>query len=337
VEKTDVGIVGLGWYLPEKAVAAEELAAKEGMEAERCRRLGYGRITLAEEGQLPSEMAVLASRRALRDAGLGPEAVDVIIYCGAFKDHSRWQASNKVQAELEAFNSYVFDLDQNAAGQAAALRLAEDLIRHEPEVNTVLICGAECFGTSLEGRRLGNSFLMGDGASAAVVRAGARGLRLRASASAACGRWHRRVCMLELGAAYHFDEQLLERKGHLLQVVREPGDEQLREQARQELKRIAQQVVLEGLELADRHRSDIALLLHTALPRPHAQDLSEALGFSSKQTTMDYLADTGVLGGPELFYYLERARKECRFSAGQWLILLGVGAGLVASAALLEA
>ncbi|RLB55805.1 MAG: hypothetical protein DRI34_10050 [Deltaproteobacteria bacterium] len=337
MEDAKLAICGLGSYLPEQTLEVDEIARQARADPRRLHELGYATVHLAGEGEMPTDMAVEASRRALADAGLQAGDIDVIIYSGAHKDHIRWQASNKVQALLQAFDSYVFDVDQSGAGPALALKLAADLLGDDPYIDTVLVCAAESWDTTLPGRLLGRSFVVGDGAAAALLCRGGEGLRLRGWRQASWGRYHRALCVPEVGAVRPITGEVLARGGHLFQVFR-PGweDGQQRQELIDEFNRRAAATLEGAVRRAGAALGDLAFLVLPNLPRRHGLTLCRQLGIDPSRTSLSMAAAGGLQGGPELLGNLLRARREGMLAPGGLVGLLGLGAGYHWSALVLE-
>ena len=215
-----VGIAGVGSYLPEKTVDAWEAVRDSGIPRDKFERIGARRLHLAAEGEKPSDMASEACRRALDDAGLAPLDVDAIIYAGSHKDHARWMASAKVQADLGCGVSFCFDLHQGCNGQNMAINVGRSLVLSDPDVHTVLLTAAERWDTTLQRPVLGHSFVFGDGASAAVLRRGHPDLVVLAFTCRTWGDHHNTFCCPELGASSKLTPEVLARGGHLFQIYR---------------------------------------------------------------------------------------------------------------------
>ncbi len=286
---------------------------------------------------MPTEMAATASRRALRAAGIAADDLDVIIYTGVHKDHGRWQASNKVQVLLQAMNSYVFDLDQNAAGPVMGIVMACSLLRDGEGCRNVLVCGGENWHTSLDGRLLGRSFLMGDAASAVVVSGSGGPLGIVDWELGCLGRYSKAICMPELGAVTRMSEDVLRRGGHLLQLF-DPGwkDEEERKRVTGEFNSFCAGVVSRLLSRNGLGPSDLSAFVLPNLPAPHTTSLVEAMGIAHDAVRQPTLSEAGVCGGPDLMMNLERLVRS-GVEPGGHVLVLGVGAGYHASAVLLKA
>jgi 3-oxoacyl-[acyl-carrier-protein] synthase III len=328
MDKDVVGIAGLGRYLPARTVDAWEAVEESGMSREQYERTGAARLHLAAEGEMPSSMAAEASRQALEDAGMSPEDVDLIIYTGSVKDHSRWQASNKVQADLEAFNSYVFDLYQGAGGQNLALSVAQSMVRDDPEIQTVLIAAAERWDTSLEVPVLGHSLIFGDGASAAVLRRGHPDYRLRSWAHTTRGEHHAAFCIPDVGAGTRLTPEVFERGGHYFQKHRP------KHHNRDDVLAFVEEFNQTGVETFDRalrkagaRIEDVAFVVMINTSLAHNRVFLERLGVPLDRSSAGAVGETGLLGTGDIFYNLRGARSKGMVKKGDLVALYTVGSG----------
>ncbi|MFE4475805.1 MULTISPECIES: 3-oxoacyl-ACP synthase III family protein [Streptomycetaceae] len=83
---------------------------------------------VAAPGDLPSDLAARAGAAVLEDAGLPPEAIDLLVYTGITKDLDEPATANVVAAKL-GVTAPVFDLMNACNGVLSALESADALIR----------------------------------------------------------------------------------------------------------------------------------------------------------------------------------------------------------------
>jgi len=103
-------IVGIGTYLPERVVTNDDLEAMEldydrakaGVTLDEWARSRHGAMSRhwARPGECTSDMATVAARRALGDAGLDPRDIDVIVMATITNDYRLPQSAMLVQANL---------------------------------------------------------------------------------------------------------------------------------------------------------------------------------------------------------------------------------------------
>src|SRR5690349_685485 len=139
-------------------------------------RTGIRERRIADEAESAAELGYRACERALQDAGVEPERLDLIVAATASPDYYFPATASLIGQRLgadgvpgydlsAACTGFVFALAQ-AYGQMAA-RLAE----------TALVVGTEVFSRLLDWSDRSTCVLFGDGAGAVVLRRGGSGLR----------------------------------------------------------------------------------------------------------------------------------------------------------------
>ncbi len=168
-------IIGTGSYLPETVVTNDDLAKIMDTSDEWIRsRTGIGERHLVKDETTVS-MSAEAARRALQDAGVAPEEVDMIILATVSGDHITPAAACMVQAEIGATNAVAFDLNGACSGFIFALHTVYAYIQ-AGMCRTAVIIGAETLSKIMDWNDRSTCVLFGDGAGAAVVRADEKGL-----------------------------------------------------------------------------------------------------------------------------------------------------------------
>lgn len=172
-------IVGTGSYLPPRRVTnqelVEELAAK-GVETSDdwiSSRSGISARHYAEPGVMSSDLAVEASKRALKMAGVAANDIDLIILATSTPDHLGGFPSTAcvVQRKLGVTNNCAaVDVQAVCSGFVYAVSIADSFIKSGAHKN-VLIVGAEVFSRIIDFNDRGTCVLFGDGAGAVVLSA----------------------------------------------------------------------------------------------------------------------------------------------------------------------
>jgi len=166
----DVCIAGTGSYVPEKILTNEELASRVDTSDEWIvTRTGIKERRIAAEGEHTSHMATHAARRALEQAGLAPEDVDLIIVATVTPDTLTPATACYVQQALGANRAVAFDISAACSGFLYAMKISKRLIS-DGAFNNALIIGAEKLSAFVNWEDRGTCVLFGDGAGAAVLR-----------------------------------------------------------------------------------------------------------------------------------------------------------------------
>ena len=164
-------IIGSGAYLPERVVTNAELAKQVDTTDEWIRqRTGIGQRHIAAEGEMTSDLALAASKRAIGSAGISVSDIDMIVLATATPDATFPSTATRVQAELGMVRGAAFDVQAVCTGFIYALNVADNFIR-VGQAKTILVIGAETFSRILDWNDRTTCVLFGDGAGAVVLHA----------------------------------------------------------------------------------------------------------------------------------------------------------------------
>lgn len=168
-------IIGTGSYVPGHVVTNEDLAQVVDTSDEWITsRTGiHERRLVVDEGT--SDMAVEAAKRALADAGVGAEELDIILLATSSPDHCFPAGACEVQAAIGAKNAVAFDLSAACSGFIFAMNTVYAFMK-AGIYRTGLVIGADCLSKLTDWSDRGTCVLFGDAAGAAVVRAEETGL-----------------------------------------------------------------------------------------------------------------------------------------------------------------
>lgn len=164
----NVKIIGTGSYVPETVYTNEYLETIVPTSAKWIYdNLGIKERRVAASDQTTSDLAAKAGKRALEDAGLKSEDVDLIIVATTTPDRKAPSTAAFVQHKLEANNAAAFDLAAVCSGFLFGMSVASQYIA-SGAYNNVLVIGADTFSKITDWSRR-DAVFFGDGAGAAVV------------------------------------------------------------------------------------------------------------------------------------------------------------------------
>jgi len=164
-------VVSCGGYLPEKIVTNGELAERLDTTDEWIvQRTGIRQRHIAAVGELTSDLATRAARRALDAAGMTGRDLDLIVLATATPDHTFPATAAKVQAQLGMTGGAAFDVQAVCTGFIYALGVADAMLK-AGQGRTAAVIGAETFSRILDWQDRGTCVLFGDGAGAVVLKA----------------------------------------------------------------------------------------------------------------------------------------------------------------------
>jgi len=187
VKGTYSRIIGTGSYLPAKILTNADLEKIVDTSHEWIfSRSGIAERRVAAEGEMTSDLALQASRRAIEAAGVGLDEIDLIIVATTTPDQIFPSTACILQDKLGVRQGAAFDVQAVCAGFIYALTTADMYIR-TGQARTALVVGAETLTRLLDWKDRTTCVLFGDGAGAVILQAsdtpGIIKTRLRADGS----------------------------------------------------------------------------------------------------------------------------------------------------------
>ncbi|NPB05967.1 MAG: ketoacyl-ACP synthase III [Aquificae bacterium] len=161
-------LLGTGAYLPSKVLTNEELEKMVDTSDEWIReRTGIRERRIAEKESVV-DMAYEASKEALKNAGVKPGELDLIILATLTPEKRFPATACLLQARLGAKGVYAFDVSAACSGFLYALDLADAFIK-SGKAKKVLVVGSEKLSEAVDWTDRSTCVLFGDGAGAAVL------------------------------------------------------------------------------------------------------------------------------------------------------------------------
>ncbi len=164
-----IRIAGTGSYLPEKILTNDDLAKRVDTSDEWIfSRTGIKERRIASDAEATSDLATNAARKAMEQAGVEAEELDLIIVATISPDTFFPATACYVQKNLGAKNAVCFDVSAACSGFLYAMTIARQFISTR-SANKVLIIGAEKLSSMVNWEDRNTCVLFGDGAGAAVI------------------------------------------------------------------------------------------------------------------------------------------------------------------------
>lgn len=164
-------IAGVGSCLPDRILTNDELSLMVDTSDSWIReRTGIRQRHIAPEGVTTADLAEQASRRALEDAGIAPEDVDLIVVATTTPDFTFPSVGTMLQARLGVTQGAAFDVQAVCTGFVYALSVADNMIARG-QARTAIVVGAETMSRILDWTDRSTCVLFGDGAGAMVLTA----------------------------------------------------------------------------------------------------------------------------------------------------------------------
>jgi len=170
-----VSIIGTGSYVPEKVLTNHDLEKIVNTTDEWIHsRTGMRERHIAAADQATSDLAAEAAEKALADAGISADELDLLVVATLSPDMFFPSTACFVQEKIGAKNAFCYDLGAACSGFLYALDNAKNQIA-SGAVKTALVIGAEKMSTFIDWEDRSTCILFGDGAGAAVLQAGGEG------------------------------------------------------------------------------------------------------------------------------------------------------------------
>lgn len=162
-------ISGTGSFLPEKLLTNADIEKLVDTNDQWItERTGIKSRHIASEGENNSDLALIASQRALEAAELSPQDIEMIIYATVSPDHIMPNTACILQRKLGCRNIMSVDISAACTGFVYALSVANKFIQ-TGMYKHVLVVGAEVLHPLVNYKDRETCILFGDGAGAVVA------------------------------------------------------------------------------------------------------------------------------------------------------------------------
>lgn len=259
-------ITATGHYSPARVLTNAELSQLVDTSDEWIHtRTGIRERRIAAEGEGAADMADRASRKALRQAGLTPDELDLILVSTATPDRLLPSTACDLQALLGAHNAGAYDFATACSGFLYGLAMAEGHIMAGHAQN-VLVVATEKMSAIVDWTDRATCVLFGDGAGAAVIQPANGDRGILSTYMKSDGRLADLLFRPGGGARTPFDVAVLGERGHLVKMTgREIFKSAVRsmcEAADAALERAG--VAAEDIDLLVPHQANIRIIEATA-------------------------------------------------------------------------
>lgn len=322
-------IAGLGSYLPENTLSNKDLEKMMDTSDEWIReRTGISTRHMAAEGQNTSDLALVASQRALEMAKMSAQELDMIIFATVTPDHIMPNTACLLQEKLKANNCMAFDLSAACSGWIYSLSIADQFIKTGPLKN-ILVVGAEVLHRFIDYEDRTVCILFGDGAGAAVVQ---RTPDLETSSiwshhNHAEGALGDLLCLPAGGSAMPLSQQALDEKKHFVSMK---GREIFKNAVRTMGKACEEALIYNQLSVED---------IDWVIPHQANVRIIEAVAKQAQipmEKVIVEIQDMGNTSAATIPVSFDRAVRDGRIQRGQKVLLTAFGGGLTSGSLLLQ-
>ncbi len=288
-------------------------------------RTGIEARHFADPDVMTSDLGVEAAQAALDAAGVPAEQLDMII-CATISGDTTFPSTAVWMQRKLGLSCPSFDVNAACAGFSYGLSAATAFV-DSGMADTILVVGAEVFSRIIDYTDRGTCILFGDGAGAAVVRAGdapgIEGAVLGADGGAAEILW-----MPAGGTRTPASHDTVEANDH---TVRMPNGREVFKRAVTEMAAACREL----LDKSDYTIDDVDVLIpHQANARIMSA-VVDRLGLDPAKAVVD-VAEVGNTSAASIPIALDRAWRAGRIHQGDLVLFTSFGAGLTWGATLVR-
>jgi 3-oxoacyl-[acyl-carrier-protein] synthase-3 len=322
------GITGLGMSFPEGKLTNADLEKLVDTDDQWIvERTGIKERRIAEKGIGASVHGADAAIKALADAGLTPDDIDLIIVPTVTPDMMFPSTACIIQEKIGAKNAWGFDLSAACSGFVFGLEVARTHVM-AGTAKRVLVIGTEVMNSIVDYTDRNVCILFGDGAGAVVVEA----------VDPVDGGIVDSICRIDGIGGKHLHQKA---GGSLNPASHETVDARMHyiyQEGRDVYKYAVRGMANVALEIVEKNgfeKTDVALMV------PHQANIriieaaQRRLGLTDEQVsiTIDRYGNTTSASIPSA---LQVAREEGRVKKGDLIVLVSFGAGFTWGANLLR-
>ena len=333
MEKTTVGIVGVGTYLPSKKMTAKEISEKtNGVWSEEAiiNKLGIVEKFIPGDDDGTQEMGVRAALNCLKNCNIDPKDIDVILCIGEeWKEYPLTTSALYIQDRIGAVNAWGIDVQNRCCTCVSAMQIARDMLIAEDNIKTIMIVGGYRNGDFVDysDKNMSMMYDLGAGGGALIMQKGVKKNLLLGSKIIADGSISR-TAGCEIGGINNpFTKDNIE-EGYKSLRLMDPVKmtARLNEVSMPNWFKCSD----EALKEAHLTRKDITYLDVLHMKRSGHLSMLKDLGLNENQTT--YLENYGHIGQIDQILSLEIGLKEGKIKSGDVVCMIAAGIGYVWSA-----
>lgn len=163
-------IIGTGSAVPKQVITNDDLAKIVDTNDEWIRsRTGIRERRIADSDTGTSYLSIQAAKKALENAGISPQDLDLIVLATSSPDHCFPSGACEVQEAIGATKAIAFDISAACSGFIYALNTVYSFFQ-SGIYKTGLVIGADTLSKLIDWNDRNTCVLFGDGAGAVVVR-----------------------------------------------------------------------------------------------------------------------------------------------------------------------
>ncbi|MDY0010466.1 MAG: 3-oxoacyl-ACP synthase [Candidatus Izemoplasmatales bacterium] len=337
MKKPTVGIVGTGIYLPQKHLTAKEISEQtKGVWSEQAviEKLGIVKKTIPGDNDGTQEMGVFAALDALKNTGVDPKDIDVIICVGEeWKEYPLTTSALYIQDKIGAINAWGIDVANRCCTTVSAMKMAKDMLIADDDVNVVMVVGGYRNGDFVDysDKDMSMMYNLGAGGGAIILKKNYNKNLLLGSHIIADGSLSRTAGVEIGGTANPVTCDNLEESKKSLRLM-DP------KKMKDRLNVVSMpnwfMCIDKALEKSNLERKDIDYLAILHIKRSGHLSMLNELDLKEEQSI--YLEDYGHIGQVDQILSLHKALEEKKVKDGSVVCMIAAGIGYVWAANIIK-
>ena len=320
-------ITGTGSYAPEKVIYNADLEKLIHTSDEWItERTGIKERRVVEGSETTSDLALEASKNAIKSAGLKAKDIDMIIVATMSGDMPMPSTASILQKKLGSNNAACFDLNAACSGFMYGLSVADNFIKTGSSKKLLLV-GAEINSKFLDWKDRATCVLFGDGAGAVVLEPTTSKSGILSTHLYSDGNMWDYICLPGGGSDHPPTEKSVKEGMHYIKMK---GNETFKVAVR-----TLEKLVIDTLNVNNIQPSDLAMLI------PHQANLriiaatAKRLNLSMDRVAVN-LDKYGNTSSASIPMVLDEVVRAGRIEKGDYILLEAFGSGLTWGSALIK-
>ncbi len=321
-------IAGTGSYTPPKKLTNEDLTKLiETSDEWITTRTGIKTRRIAAENETTASLATEAAKKALAEANLDAEQLDLILVATVTAEMVFPSTACFIQDAIGAKNAWAFDLAAACSGFVYGLSVAQQFVASGRYKN-VLVIGAETLSRITDYKDRKSCILFGDGAGAVIVqqsKGGSKGI-MYSTSGADGSAWQTLNCPA-YGSRYPAKETLENPNLIYMQING-------REVYQLAVRRIVE-MVEECMTSCNLSKDDIRMVIPHQMNARIIESCAKRLGLPDEKLFIN-IDKYGNTSSASIPIALDECLKEGNINSGDIVVLVAFGGGLTWGANVIE-
>lgn len=322
-----VGIASIAYYIPSGILTSEEMAKMSNLPVwVFTDKIGIEKKAIAAEDEHPSEMGIKSALQAINKAGITPEEIGLIAFCGAGDyDYRFWSPAAKIQHEIGAIYAFAFEVRNFCNGGNLGIHICKNMLLADQNLSYALVVCSDKLSQLLNYSDLDalSTFTMADGSVTAVLKKGESSNQILHYQGITNGKMSDFVKIPLAGTKFALSQK---------EIVTELS--YLKLQSPQELEKSLTSINIENyltvinqsLHTSGYQINNVDFLLMNQIKKSLSKQLLSALGLTENHT-FDSLKEYGHMGACDTLFGLAKSLELKKIKPGNLVVLTSRAVG----------